>query len=71
MKFIPMKKPLEYPVYDGKKCVIPVGAKGVKIAFGASHLSRNPDGRIVTDFDREPGAKRLNVYLWKKQMHHL
>ena len=71
-----MKKPLEFPVCCGKKTVIPVGAKRVRIAFGQSHLVRNVvTGACYGKPFSEPlneNEKRCNVYQrsWNAPLIH-
>lgn len=63
MKFYNMgKKPLNYPVYNGKSIAIPEGATHVKIAFRQSHLRR---------FDETQNKWiPMNVYLYKGKVIH-
>lgn len=47
---------LKYPVYEGKKCVLPKGTPDVEIAFGASSK---------TYVDKKTGKTwNQNVYRW-------
>ncbi len=46
---------LKYPVYDGKKCVLPKGTPNVEIAFGASSK---------TYIDDKGKTRNQNVYRW-------
>lgn len=63
MKFYNMgERPLERPVFVGKKLVIPVGATHVKIAFRQSPF---------TYINKITGKReRFNVYMWKGKYYH-
>lgn len=56
-------KPLQHPVFCGKTCVIPAGAKGVEIAYRQSHLTR---------YDKVLRRNvRLNVYRYNGKIYHV
>lgn len=61
VKFVYLKKPLAYPVYNGKKLAIPAGAKNVAVRFRASHLRRT---------DEYGNEVPLNVYYWHGMVVH-
>lgn len=61
VKFVYLKKPLAYPVYNGKKLAIPAGAKNVGIRYRASHLHR---------IDENGNDVPMNVYYWHGMVVH-
>ena len=58
-KFSPPRT-LAFPVYDGKKCVIPKGTPNVEIAFHQSTKTYKKDGKL----------EKQNVYRWNGKIYN-
>ena len=53
---------LQYPVYNGKKCVIPAGTTGVECSFGTSHLQRYDE--------KSQKWVYMNMYRYNDKIYH-